>query len=289
MAVYFEGTSTKNRYEVGQAYTNSRGGISVAQPDGTFRDLGSGQVSRGSYGNPDVNWYASGSDSVARPAFYTDQGRAVYTRDAHSPTNVVGGAQSAGALIAPGAGFGSDGSVPITRQATHGNRGAFIRDWAFSGKSEPVQDAIFGGFHWVANPKFDNGEWTEVRYGDSELISTAVGIGIFGADIGFNAARLVWGDNVQNMSPKDRWDNLVERAAVAAPDLGNSMMEIGFGAVAGARNWAAKNAMVEEAMDRGRASVNDAWDYREQLQAEEAAKVAPRNVDKWLGDFAVGF
>lgn len=284
MALYFEGTSTKDRYEVGKHYTTSHG-VVQAQADGSFRDVSSGAVSRGSYGNPNVGWYATGADQVATPAFYTDQGRAIYANHAYAPSNAVANTLGGGGRQGGGAGGGQseDGFAPgaalrVSAPITAGNRGAFIRDWAFSGKDDPIQDAVIAGRHWAGNPMYSNLSWIEERYGDSELITEIASLALLGSDIGFNAARAVWGDNVQNMSPAQRGDVLVKRAAASAEDVGNSVFEIGFGVVEAARNWAAENKANEERQARAVQTVNDAWDYREHLQAIEGQKA---------GDFSV--
>lgn len=277
MALYFEGTSTKARYEVGQHYTTAHG-VVQAQADGSFRDLSTGQVSRGSYGNPSVDWYATGRDAVASPAFYTDAGRAVYTQHAYSPSNAVantvGGSRGGGGV---GGGNTDEGFTPgaalrVSAPITAANRGAFIRDWAFSGKDDPVQDAVMFGRHWAANPRMTNGSWIEERMGDSEILQEIYGLAVFGSDLGFNAARAVWGDNVQNMSPAQRGDVLVKRAASSAEDVGSALFDIGFGAVSAARNWAAENKAEEDRQARAVRTVNDAWDYRLHMQGVEAQK-----------------
>lgn len=280
MAKYFEGTSTKERYQVGQAY-NTAHGIVVAQSDGSFRDISSGAVSQGSAGNPDVRWYATGSDAVGEAPLYTDQGKRIETRG-YTSAAPVAAAAATGAKAAPAEGFSPGGAVPISTPATVGNRGAFIRDWAFSGKDDPIQDAIFAGVHWYANPKNSNLDWIETRYGDSEIVQEFMGLAGVGSDIGFNAARMVFGPRVQEMGPMERYTALQGMAAVGAGNLGTAITEGAFGAVGAARAWAADNAANEAAIAAERAAVEDAWDYRQLLQHQEANAHKGRQIEeKW--------
>lgn len=194
---------------------------------------------------------------------------------AAQPSGGVGAGANAPASK-PGAVAASGGVSPGTALAvaTASNRGAFIKDaftrsFAFSGEDNPVQDAVLGGRHWMANPKASNGEWVEVRYGDSEIVQEVVGLAILGSDIGFNAARVVFGENFQSMGPQARLNALqgmavdtVKRLPLQATDL---VMNIG----AGVQSAAEQNKAWERQQQAAKDAFNDAWDYRELLQQQE--------------------
>lgn len=62
----FTGTHTGSKYEVGRVYENSRGGLSVANSNGTFTDLETGRTSAGSYyGNGKASFSSTGGAGSA--------------------------------------------------------------------------------------------------------------------------------------------------------------------------------------------------------------------------------
>jgi len=191
MAVYFTGTATDKKYEVGQKYVNGSGVVKVAMPDGSFMDPKTGQVSVGSRGNMDVDWYATGNDAAAFYASRRSEPVADVAASATAPQKapVVINGQVATPLVKA-----SPQAVAVPPRMAMDSAaiaGMVWRPESWSGKDDPVQDALIGGFHWQANPKFSNAELMEARVGDSELIMTAYGLMVIGADIGYNANRAV--------------------------------------------------------------------------------------------------
>ncbi|QCS37250.1 hypothetical protein [Tortoise microvirus 75] len=167
-------------------------------------------------------------------------------------------------------------------KSTASSRGAFVasfvRDWNFSGKDDPVQDMVFAGTHWAANPKFTNGDLVQTRYGDSEIVQEVVGLSILGADIGFNAARAVFGPNVQNMGPQARLDALGAMAGKGAHSAIQGAIDTGFNLGDAVREAAAQNKLHEERYNAAKDAFNEAWDYREKLQEQEAVRQQGGNI-----------
>lgn len=189
MAKYFEGTSTKEKYEVGETYSNSRGDFR-ANEDGSFTKLGNvvgktdagktirdnsgGQVSRGSAGNPDVKWYASGGDRVG-PNKQTSGITTSLGRDSDNGPAY----DQAGQLV-------TQVNNPARMRAAGGFTGAAVRTAAWSGDQTEPQDLLIGGNHMVANPNYSNADLAEIRY--SDIGGNLIGLLNLGADIGHNLA-----------------------------------------------------------------------------------------------------
>jgi len=199
MAKYFEGTSTKERYQVGNTYSNARGDFR-ANEDGSFTKLGNvvgttdagkvvrdntgGQVSRGSAGNADVNWYASGRDR-ANPQRHGEtlitaaslkrdsRGNIEYDRDGNAVTMTAQPRPRS-------TGFGG----AAVQQAAFS--GARLRAEGWSGDMTEPQDLWFAGDHMRANPKFSNADLAEIRY--SDIGGNIFGVANIGADLGHNLA-----------------------------------------------------------------------------------------------------
>lgn len=272
MAVYFSGTSTGRTYEVGREYVNSRNQVVTANADGSFGNRETGQVMRGSSYNGDVAWFADGADQntwgayhgqpVGQVAFTTDDGRAIMERPASAAPGPAGasagGATSNAATPAPAA-------VRISGPlATMANRGAFLRDMAWSGKDDPGQDLLIGGFHYMANPRTTNMELLEARLGDSELLSTVVGLMTLGSDLGYTAR--VYADRAGFNDGKGLTDAMQRGLA---PDAVGSALNGGHRWIT---DWANENKAREERAQAAEEDFNEAWDLREQLQREEALK-----------------
>ena len=203
-----------------------------------------------------------------------------------APTPAAGGTP-AKPVGAPAGGASALPNAPAGRvPATIANRGAFLaafnRGDEFSGKSEPVQDMVLGGYHWLASPKYTNGDLVEVRYGDSEIVQEVVSLAIVGADIGYNAARHVFGPNVNNMGPKERIDALTGMAANAAHNGTLGAIDGAFNLGGAIQNNIAQQVAQEAAGKAAHDAFNDAWDLRELLQHQEANKAKWNQVQaKW--------
>lgn len=205
MAVYFSGTSTGNRYEVGRQYEMG-GKKYTANADGSFtadrreviRDStgayvgvaessGGGRSLVGSAGNPNVKWYASGGDSLRR--------------EYHSPGSSISGAGAEGSPVRRSAQYaavaGPDGSyrIPGPTQQFRSQAGDSLRvaAWSgvdnWSGKKNAPQDTMIGGGHIMASPSTSNAEDFEVRY--SDLGSAMISPFIMGMDLGYTAANMM--------------------------------------------------------------------------------------------------
>lgn len=290
MALYFTGTSTGKKYEVGQDYKTGTGAIMTAQPDGSFvkkgnfvaytdqgrpvyDNSGAGQVSPGSSGNRDVEWFASGGEAAAYRAAggYSAPGAAM---GGGSPT-----------LPAPAAPQGTIQVPPPQRSAaavTAANRGAFLGAFnqasyigpfnysyldktrpnnAWSGEQLPPQDMLVGGFHLQANPNWSNGEVVEMLFGDNEVVSTLYSLFHVPAVVGYNA-RLV---AEQNGFDSGRGVTKAIDRALRPENVGDVMAN----AFSGINKWAAEEKAAAAAEDKWYADFNDVEDYKLQLQKEE--------------------
>lgn len=269
MAKYFTGTSTGNRYEVGKDYKTGDGRVMTANEDGSFTKKGNyvgttdagkvvtdnsgrGSVSRGSYGNPNVEWYASGADAVS----YTSGDR----RTSATAQSLGGGTINTDSGLAV--------RVPSPTQERQ-NRGAFIADlpgWnagrditQWSGKDDPAQDNLIGGWHLRASPRWSNAELFEARYG--EVGETLIGLAVLGADIGYNA-RIAWDKN----GP--------ETVRSLSRNVNNALQPDSVGdAINGAHQWLTTWADENKARENERAAnvadVMDVFDYKQELQKAE--------------------
>jgi len=254
MALFFSGTSTGNRYEVGRGYTMN-GSTYIAQSDGSFRKEGAvvgttdqgrvirdnsgGQVLQGSAGNSSVDWYASGKDIPKASA-----GKGSVVSQSAAPTSAGEAVQK---IASP------------QKQATAANRGAFVRDASsWSGKDEPPQDNIIAGQHWRASPRWTNAELFEARYG--EVGETLIGLAVLGADIGYNA-RIAWDEQ---FTPKNQ-----KVMAGAIEDAGDAALGLFFSALETVTSAANDRKAFEQRRDAAVSSAMDALDARLELQAEE--------------------
>lgn len=281
MARYFSGTSTGTKYEVGKDYVTGDGRVLKAQADGTFQkqgnlvgytdqgkpvvdDVGRGATSRGSYGNPDVEWYASGSDAAAYRA----------AGGYSAPGQVMAGSEApTGAVAVP-----PPTQSPV--KATQANRGAFNlvfnapeafraggvqhpylkmqRDnYAWSGEDLPPQDMVIGGLHLRANPKWSNGEVVEMLFGDNEVVSTLYSVFHVPAVAGYNA-RLWANENGWN-------DGKGASQAIERAFQPQALADTFMGAVDSIR----KN---HQPYDQAYDELMDAYDLRDELTRVEARK-----------------
>lgn len=268
MARFFEGTSTGNRYEVGRSY-EMNGSSYTAQADGSFRKEGNyafttdqgrdvydnsgGRVLQGSAGNPDVNWYATGSDSLGTG--WTSPGTAV----------TLTGAEGSKVTEAPQKSSGvSDGMVPMANPTLAARYAAassgFARTAAWSGKDDPGQDNLLFGFHLQANPRTTNAELFEARYGD--FGSSVIGIGVLADDLMWSAGRA--------------FHNPANQKAMAgsAKDAGSTVITWGADLWDSARQAASNQVAWEKARDLDIAEQIGANDLRSMLEFEQARKYA---------------
>lgn len=278
MAVYFEGTSTKNTYKAGEKFATSRG-VVEAQKDGSFRNVETGQISRGSSQSPTANFYATGSDI----ALFTGGGR--------GDSQIKAAQKAAMGLTAAGSGGAARDQAPKliegtpavrivnpTLAAMWASRGAYSRTNAWSGKDDPAQDNLMGGRHWQASPYWTNAELFEARYG--EVGETLIGLAVLGADIGWNARRLVWGENHQSVNVWNSLAETVERGIKHQADpktFGDNLDAFG-GWVSDIRGWAEQNKARERQMQAWEDEFNAAWDARESYQKAEWDRIhTPQN------------
>lgn len=290
MSVYFSGTSTGNFYEVGREYTNSRGGTSVANRDGSFTDTKTGRTSVGSSQDGSTSWYATSDEKMVQKAVDA-RGEWVGSKggDAWAESNgvvingtvrgqsVSAGTPSGSAVVPTarqtGIATGTDRPGPTIERALALERGAAIGS-IFRGPSvgtpKTVTDQVLFGYDFKGNPRFTNAELAEERY--AEIGANLVGLGVLASDIGYNAARAVWGSNADSMSPAEKGRVLSERADKNARDMGESAFNGLMTVWDAANKWGHNQQLIDEARQRAIAISNDAWDARQELQAYEARK-----------------
>lgn len=265
MAVWFEGTSTKNTYKAGDRFETSRG-VVEANKDGSFTNVKTGQKSVGSSQSPSAKFYASGSDI----AMFTGGG----TSEKETQKALQKGSQ-AGTQVQASAAGGTSGSVPVARTAGGGpegstqvmsptlatmwaNRGSYVRSSAWSGKDDPAQDNLLGGRHWQASAFWTNAELFEARYG--EVGETLIGLAVLGADIGWNARRMVFGENHANKNVGELTQKAI--ANQFTPENTEKHLDMFGGWVNDIRGWAADNKAREMREAALQAEFDEAWDAR---------------------------
>lgn len=271
MAVWFEGTSTKNTYKAGDRYETSRG-VVEAQKDGSFRNVNTGQVSRGSSQSASSNFYASGSDI----ALFTGGGKSdSVAKKAAQKAAQNGGSErvsSSGAGLGAASGPGDGERVRVvspTLAAMWADRGNYLRSSAWSGKDEPAQDNLIGGVHWQASPLWTNAELFEGRYG--EVGETLIGLAVLGADIGWNARRAIWGEGHQNVNVGDEMQKAIVNQFT--PESTERHLDMFGGWVSDIRGWAADNAAKERRMEELQAEFDSAWEARLDYGKQEWDKI----------------
>jgi len=275
MALYFEGTSTGNKYEVGKTYEMG-GREYTAQSDGSFVREGtrtgfttdSGKVVRendgghrtvGSSESGDVAWYASGSDAAANRTL--------------SPGQSVQGASLSGTT--GGNGGPPSGAVRVGNNAVArffaASGGGYAARAAWSGKDDPAQDNLMAGFHIRANPKWTNAALQEERYG--EFGSELIGLGILASDIGYTA-RINWDEYTTPRGGKP------SAAAGAAEDLGNKFVNTVLSGMTMVEEWGKQNARREAISAQIGRQLDEAYQARDELQAAEWERIRPRTFDE---------
>lgn len=265
MALYFEGTATGNRYEVGRTYEMG-GREYTAQADGSFvregtrtgfttddgrtvRENDGGHTVTGSSQDPTVRWYASGSEAL--------------TSANHSPGSAVSIA-GAGASSPQAVAAASEGlvSIPAPSARFKAASADYIRTAAWSGKDDPGQDNLLFGFHLQANPRTTNAALFEERYGD--FGSSVIGLGVLADDLWYSGTRHL-------SSPRTQ-----KAAADTAVSAGGTMLS---GMMAGwdsLRSATQTQLNVEAATTRNFVELQDAYDARDRLVYEESRKRADR-------------
>lgn len=272
MAVWFEGTSTKNTYKAGDKYETSRG-VVQANKDGSFTNVTTGQVSRGSSQSASANFYASGSDI----ALFTSGGKSdPVSQKAFEKDRQNGGpverVSSSGAATGAASSQGGGERVRVmspTLANMWANRGNYVRTSAWSGKDDPAQDNLLGGRHWQASPFWTNAELFEARYG--EVGETLIGLAVLGADIGWNARRAIWGDDHQSVNIGDEIQKGI--ANQFTPESTERHLDMFGGWVSDIRGWAAENKAREDREKRLQEEFDSAWDARLEYGKAEWDKI----------------
>lgn len=298
MAVYFEGTSTGNRYEVGKTYEMG-GREYTAQSDGSFVREGSragfstdsGRVVRendgghrvtGSSQDGGVRWFVSGADASASGRY--SPGAAIASAGGSSR-------DSEGGIVAD-----PNGGVMYRMPAPSAARFRaaaqdYVRQAAWSGKDDPPQDLLFGGMHLRAHSGYTNAELSEARY--SDFMSSVIGIPIFGADIGNTLAHRMGSEYYGSGRPgvelaQHRLGALSRIADDKARDAGEAALGGMMSLWDGLREWGAAEQAKERREAMVDAELRDVWGLRDELEAAEAAKVeTPRRSQAILGGMGV--
>lgn len=259
MAVKFTGTATGKEYEVGKNYKTPDGKTYQAQADGSFAPVGktTGPSLKGSMGNPDVEWTASGADRLA-------------VKNVAPGQNIVVAAM--GGVLPPGATkpaakppTAQTEAVTPAHQAGKATAGAktVINAAKWSGKDDPAQDNLLAGIHIQANPKQTNAELWEARYGD--VVSAAIGIVTLGQDIGYTLANKVFGEGATSQQKLEMTANAVSDLGTQAVMGGGAMWDAVANAAADRKEWERNRNMERHEFD-------SAWDLREIMQYDEAVK-----------------
>lgn len=297
MALYFEGTSTGNRYEVGRTY-EMNGREYTAQSDGSFVREGSrtgfttdnGRVVRendgghslvGSSQDPSVRWYASGADSLTASRYSPG-----------SSVSLVGGSSRSGDTGV--AAMAANGAYQVRNPVAEARfraaaQGVLRGTW--SGKDDPPQDLLYAGQHLRAHSGYTNAELAEARY--SDFMSSVIGIPIFGADLGNTWAHMMGPEYFGTGRPG--WDTFQRRkpilerhaasAAEAAGEAAIGALMSGWDAL---RAWGAAEQSKEQREAEIAKELYDAYGLRDMLEAQEAAKVeTPRRSQAILGGMGV--
>jgi len=288
MSVYFSGTSTGNYYEVGREYSNSRGGTSVANRDGSFTDTKTGRTSVGSSQDGSTSWYATSDEKMSQKAvdargewlgskggdeWSETKGIVNGTVRGHNVSAGLPSGTAAAPVSSTAAAPGTMRPGPTVERALAQQRGSATGS-IFRGPSvgtpKTVTDQIFFGHDYFGNPRFTDAGLAEERWG--EIGGGLVGLAIMGTDLGQAAARATFGPNADSLSPRERADILTDRADRGARDMGESAFNGLMTVWDAANKWGHNQQLIDEARQRAIAISNDAWDAREELQAYEARK-----------------
>lgn len=239
----FTGTHTGTKYEVGRVYENSRGGLSVANSNGTFTDLDTGKTFAGSYyGNGKASFSSSGgaggsTERTVTPRQVTQtsgpaagqviRGGQVVTVGPGVPRATQKGASIAGPLkigqsapkpgqVVKHKGAYTDHQIPISEEYA-------IR---FDGPVPQADPKLTGGrplpflgIPWEMSPNVPSGQVIEDEFGEADLTNP----GAFAANTIAAIGHMKWN--------WDRLEDYVARKAIIDPinNLGRSFQTFGEG------------------------------------------------------------
>lgn len=169
----FTGTSTGNTYNVGQQYSTSRG-VVEAQADGTFKNISTGQSSKGS------------SEAVAIASSFLGSG----SSGAEASHGYSGGKQSVKVEFGSGAGNARAGTEGAQASPQGGPGAARVTSQGgfFSGVSDAFKTTAlhWGGMEMNLNHTNSDGGDFEDRWG--EWGGGLAGLVVMGADLSHMAA-----------------------------------------------------------------------------------------------------
>lgn len=185
--MWFTGTSTGNRYNVGQSYSMA-GDVYTARADGTFQNERTGRATVGSSrevaaaGLSGLTGGGPGNSRVATAPVASQQVRQAVARQGESPSSaavkaVPNGAQSGGASANLAGARAADVAEARARREQYSNlRLADLPPRKFP-KSE---QQLYLGTYAVPHINVSDGGVAEERYGD--LGGAIWGVGVLGAD-----------------------------------------------------------------------------------------------------------
>lgn len=284
MATYFSGTSTGNKYEVGRDYKTGDGRVMTANGDGSFTqkghyvgttdagrtivdDRGRGNTSRGSYGNPDVDWYSDsrGSSSTGNRGLVAGGSISDAGRSGKAGTSAQGPGETVRVQNPYSASQG--GNLRTSRVAAAAHGVPLLRTW--SGLDDPAQDLKIAGHHIMASPRSSNMAMVEERKGDPEFLSPAW----------FYSWAIEADDYVENIAiraygSEKTWDR-EHRASVQKAFVDNAFA----GALDAADEWVQKVRRDNAVAAAARAEIEDAYAARDAIMAQEVANMNARNAN----------
>lgn len=283
MATYFAGTSTGKKYEVGRDYKTGDGRVMTANSDGSFTqkghyvgttdagrtivdDRGRGNSSRGSFGNPDVEWFSDSrgsSDSANRGVAAGSVAQA-----GGSSKGSVAVSQSDGTVKVQNPYSASQGGnlrVSRVAAAAHGiGLAPFgpgrIAPW--SGLDDPEQHFMVGGWQMKASPRSSNMAMVEERWGDAEFLSPA-----WVASWAISADDMVENIAIRAYGTEKTWDR-EHRATVQKQFVDNAFA----GALNAADEWVQNVRRDNAIAAAAKAEIEDAYAARDSIMQQEALK-----------------
>lgn len=284
MATFFSGTSTGNKYEVGRDYKTGDGRVMTANSDGSFTqkgrvvgttdagrtivdDRGRGNTSRGSYGNPDVDWYTDSRGSSSTANRGVAQGGSI--SDAVRSGKAGSTAQAPGETVRVQNPYTASqgGNLRTSRvaAAAHGiGLAPFgpgrIAPW--SGLDDPEQHYMVAGWHMKASPRSSNMAMVEERQGDAEFLSPA-----WVASWAIAADDMVENIAIRAYGTEKTWDR-EHRAGVQKAFVDNAFA----GTLNAADEWVQKVRRDNAIAAAARAEIEDAYAARDAILQQEALK-----------------
>lgn len=225
----------------------------------------------------------SGSSSQYSAAEMMGSGEAMSPREVAQVRGAAPAAPRA-LLVGVASGVPQTGTGAAVRAAASGGVVTGMMTGAFGAtQAYKPMDLAIGGGDFRANPVYSNAEDVETRW--SDLGSAIYTPFVMGADIGHNAARMYFGENYDRLGPRERLGILGVDAQSAvkagAEGLLNGALSSALSGMQAVEAWGAENKRREEAAEAARRAVDDAWELREQLQAEEARKA---DMPRWSGN-----